>query len=117
MDTARETKRLLLEGDRLRDAAKAQGVRLPTRRELAEAEKETINLYDVGRRVASGRALENWTQRDLATRAGVTQATIARLERGTLKDVRSTTLYAIAVALSMSLDYLTGRTETPRLQR
>ena len=67
------------------------------------------DLYMLGRRIAAARQLLDITQAQLAERAGLTQVTIARIERGTVKGFRVETLFAIADALDVSMDSLLGR--------
>jgi transcriptional regulator with XRE-family HTH domain len=68
-----------------------------------------LDLYRLGRRIAGRRTEHGWTQNDLAERASVTQATIARLEVGQTPGVSLKTIVAIAEALGVGVDYLIGR--------
>jgi transcriptional regulator with XRE-family HTH domain len=70
--------------------------------------------YMLGRRIATSRELVDITQAQLAEKAGLTQVTIARIERGSAKGFRVETLIAIADALNVSLDSLAGREERPK---
>jgi transcriptional regulator with XRE-family HTH domain len=70
--------------------------------------------YMLGRRIAAARELADITQAQLAEKAGLTQVTIARIERGAVKGFRVETLVAIADALNISLDSLLGRDERPK---
>ena len=65
-----------------------------------------VDYYQLGRRVAAARELADLTQQGLANKAGLTQATVARLEKGRKPGVRVETLVAIARALNVSVDYL-----------
>ena len=67
-----------------------------------------INRAQIGMRVRDARELAGLTQAALAEIADVTTETISRLERG-LYDPAVSTLIAVADALDMDLDYLTGR--------
>jgi transcriptional regulator with XRE-family HTH domain len=66
-------------------------------------------LQTIGRRMAAARALRDLTQEQLAKKAGLTQVTIARLEKGRSPQVSVATLLAIAESLGVSTDYLLGR--------
>ena len=76
-----------------------------------------LNMYRLGRRIAAKRVLADWTQKDLADRAGTTQAAIARIEKGKRPQVSVGTLYAIARALGASLDELVGMGEEDAEER
>lgn len=65
-----------------------------------------LNLFQLGRRIASMRELRNMTQQDLADASGLTQATIARLERGHKKRPELNTVVSIAEALRVTVDEL-----------
>ena len=62
-----------------------------------------IDEYQIGRRIASIRRLLDMTQQELASRTGLTQATIARVEKGRKKKVELNTIYKIAQALNTSV--------------
>jgi transcriptional regulator with XRE-family HTH domain len=66
-------------------------------------------LQTLGHRIAVRRAMKTWTQAELAKHAGVTQVTIARLEKGRSPQVSVAILWAIAKALGVTMDYLVGR--------
>jgi transcriptional regulator with XRE-family HTH domain len=68
-----------------------------------------LDMYTLGRRIAAARELRDLTQHELAARAGLTQATIARLEKGRKPGLRLETIVAIAEALGVSLDALVSR--------
>jgi transcriptional regulator with XRE-family HTH domain len=68
-----------------------------------------LDLYQLGRRIAASRELRDLTQQQLADRADLTQATIARIEKGRKPGVHVQTLVAIADVLDVSTDYLLGR--------
>jgi transcriptional regulator with XRE-family HTH domain len=69
-------------------------------------------LEILARRMVGTRGLRDVTQQQLADRAGLTQVTIARLEKGRSPQVSVATLFAIAEALGVSMDYLVGRGKT-----
>ena len=71
-----------------------------------------MDFFQLGRRLAASRELADLTQQELAERAGVTQATIARIERGRIPGFRVETLVMVAEALGVSVDYLLGRKDT-----
>lgn len=64
-----------------------------------------------GERIALLRRRKGLTQTELAEQAGITQNTIARVERGSVKTLQGTTVGLVADALETSTDYLLGRTE------
>ena len=68
-----------------------------------------LDMYKLGRRIAAARELRDLTQHELAHRAGLTQATIARIEKGRKPGLRLETIVAIAETLGVSLDVLVGR--------
>lgn len=72
-----------------------------------------LDLKQLGRRIAASRALHEMSQYDLARQAGLTQTTVARVEKAHKPRVAVETLYAIADALGVSTDYLLGRKDTP----
>ena len=66
----------------------------------------------LGRRVRSAREAAGLTQEDLAHHIGVRLNTIARLEQGRIQDLSGENIARLADALSVSADYLLGRTDT-----
>jgi transcriptional regulator with XRE-family HTH domain len=60
-----------------------------------------------GERVRLLRRRKGWTHRELADRAGVTQTTIVRLERGT-SDLNISTIRKVAEALGVSPGEILG---------
>lgn len=62
-----------------------------------------IDVFQLGRRIASTRELRDMTQQELANVSGLTQATIARVEKGRKKKVELNTIYKIAQALNTSI--------------
>jgi transcriptional regulator with XRE-family HTH domain len=65
-----------------------------------------IDVFQLGRRIAAQRELRDMTQKALANATGLTQATIARVERGQKKRVELNTIAQIAHALGVGLDDL-----------
>lgn len=61
----------------------------------------------------AAREQRGWTRDQLADRAGISAAAIAQIESGRRKDVRLNSLTALAAALEISLDELTGRVAPP----
>jgi transcriptional regulator with XRE-family HTH domain len=57
------------------------------------------------------RAEMRLSQAELAKRAGLTQATISRIEAGELKQLRSEKLSGLAKALRVTVDFLVGKSE------
>jgi transcriptional regulator with XRE-family HTH domain len=62
----------------------------------------------LGKRLRRLRTLRGWSQRELAERAGVRQALISQLESGKQQDTTSANVRRLALALSCTVDYLTG---------
>ena len=69
----------------------------------------TLDLHKLGRRIAAMRELRDMTQQELANRAGLTQAAIARIEKARKPRVQLATVVAIAEVLGVSVDYLIGK--------
>jgi transcriptional regulator with XRE-family HTH domain len=65
-------------------------------------------------RLRAARELRQWSQSDLATRAGMPPSSIAHFETGTRKPSFDT-LKRLANALEVTTDYLLGRVEDPGL--
>jgi transcriptional regulator with XRE-family HTH domain len=65
-------------------------------------------------RLRAARDLRQWSQSDLATRAGMPPSSIAHFETGKRKPSFDT-LKRLANALEVTTDYLLGRVETPGL--
>lgn len=65
-----------------------------------------IDFHGLGRRVAAIRELRDLTQQELAEKAGLTQAAVARVEKARKPRVQLATVVAIAEALGVSVDYL-----------
>ncbi|HWF57723.1 MAG TPA: MEDS domain-containing protein [Candidatus Dormibacteraeota bacterium] len=69
----------------------------------------------IGESLRSARARAGWSREELAARSGVSWAAIAQIESGRRRDVRLSSLAALADALAMSVDHLigTGAATTP----
>jgi len=63
----------------------------------------------LGKRVAQARKKKGWTQEQLCREARVALNTVARLEQGHLRQLRTDTLVKLADALGASTDHLLGR--------
>jgi transcriptional regulator with XRE-family HTH domain len=62
----------------------------------------------IGTSLTAARARLGWSRETLAHHSGVSWSAIAQIESGRRKDVRLTTLAALAKALGVSVDYLIG---------
>ena len=62
----------------------------------------------VGRTLRAARARRGWSREALAFHSGVSWSAIAQIESGRRKDVRLSSLSALANALGVSVDYLIG---------
>jgi transcriptional regulator with XRE-family HTH domain len=62
----------------------------------------------IGTSLKAARERLGWSRETLAHHSGVSWSAIAQIESGRRKDVRSTTLSALADALGVSVDYLIG---------
>jgi len=59
-------------------------------------------------RINASRLKLGLTQKELASKAAITQATISRLESGDLVQLQSKSLTRLAKSLNVSIDYLVG---------
>jgi transcriptional regulator with XRE-family HTH domain len=66
-----------------------------------------------GLRLKAARDNRGWTQGDLANASGVPSMMISHFETGVRPSASAATLVKLANALSVSIDYLLGRVETP----
>ncbi|MDQ1696317.1 MAG: hypothetical protein QOJ03_1670 [Frankiaceae bacterium] len=66
----------------------------------------------IGESLRTARARLGWTREALAYHSGVSWSAIAQIEAGRRKDVRLSSLSALAGALGVSVDYLIGTTTT-----
>jgi transcriptional regulator with XRE-family HTH domain len=71
----------------------------------------------IGGALRTARARAGWSRETLAHHSGISWSAIAQIEAGRRKDVRLTSLSALAGALGVSVDYLIGTatTITPQL--
>lgn len=65
-----------------------------------------INITELGKRIQSARKSAGFTQDDLSDRAGLAYSTLAKIERGAIKNPTFTTIAGLAQALDMSIDAL-----------
>ena len=64
-----------------------------------------------GRRLLETRRARGWTQGQLASESRVPAAVISHFETGTRQQASAANLVKLASALSVSVDYLLGRTD------
>jgi transcriptional regulator with XRE-family HTH domain len=76
-----------------------------------------VTTSRIGETLRAARERLGWSREALAYRSGVSWSAIAQIESGRRRDVRLSSLAALAHALSVSVDYLIGTDEaiTPRL--
>jgi transcriptional regulator with XRE-family HTH domain len=67
----------------------------------------------IGESLRAARARAGWSREALAYHSGVSWSAIAQIESGRRKDVRLSSLSALAEALNVSVDYLIGAAATP----
>ena len=75
---------------------------------MNEERTNIVERQRIGMRVAEERRKRGLTQQELADMTGMKQANIARIEAGRYS-VRFDTLQAIAEAMDMKVDLITGR--------
>ena len=63
-------------------------------------------MNGIGQRIREARSLRGWSQNELASRAGVKQPTLQRIEAGLRLDPSIRTIAALAGALEMTIDAL-----------
>ncbi|MDQ1425458.1 MAG: hypothetical protein QOD72_2956, partial [Acidimicrobiaceae bacterium] len=66
----------------------------------------------IGESLRSARERSGWSREALAYHSGVSWSAIAQIESGRRKDIRLSSLAALAEALDLSVDYLIGRSAT-----
>src|SRR3977135_4205548 len=71
-----------------------------------------VALSEIGTSLRAARERVGMTREALAYHSGVSWAAIAQIESGRRKDVRLSSLTALADALGVSVDYLLGKTAT-----
>jgi transcriptional regulator with XRE-family HTH domain len=69
----------------------------------------------IGESLKAARARVGWSRETLAHHSGVSWSAIAQIESGRRRDVRLSSLSALAKALGVSTDYLIGATAAPPL--
>jgi transcriptional regulator with XRE-family HTH domain len=76
-----------------------------------------VALSRVGASLKSARERAGWSRETLASRSGMSWGAIAQIESGRRREVRLSSLVALANALRVSVDYLVGgeATVSPRL--
>jgi transcriptional regulator with XRE-family HTH domain len=70
----------------------------------------------IGQRIRDARSVLGWSQNELASRAGVKQPTLQRIEAGLRLDPSIRTIAALAAALGQSIDALLGLSEPAAVQ-
>ena len=70
-------------------------------------------MDDFGKRVALARGKVGWTRRELATRAGLHEQHLAKVEREQRPHLEADTVIKLAKALGCTSDYLLGLTDDP----
>jgi transcriptional regulator with XRE-family HTH domain len=76
--------------------------------ELYDIERGTVALNGIGGPLKAARERLGWSREALAYHSGVSWSAIAQIESGRRTDVRLSSLSALAAALDVSVDYLTG---------
>lgn len=69
----------------------------------------------IGPRVRAARARLHWTRETLAHRCGLSWSAIEQIESGRRSHTRPSTLKALAKALGVTIDYLLGDSNPPRM--
>ena len=64
----------------------------------------------LGNKVKELREKCELTQKQLADKSGITQATISRIESGSVKELKSDALIRLSNALNVTIDFLVGKT-------
>jgi transcriptional regulator with XRE-family HTH domain len=67
-------------------------------------------LSRIGGSLRAARVRRGWTREELAYRSGVSYGAIAQIESGRRRDIRLTSVAALADALDVTIDHLVGRT-------
>lgn len=68
----------------------------------------------IGSRIAEARKSNGWTQAQLASRLGVTQQAVQRYEKNE-RDLKSSTLIELSGVLGVTVSYLLGLTDNPKM--
>ncbi|MBV4447506.1 helix-turn-helix transcriptional regulator [Clostridium tyrobutyricum] len=72
--------------------------------ELTQVIKNIKTLKIDNKKIIVERALKNWTKSKLSEEAGIARKTLAKIEKGTAKNVRITTIEKIAKALGKTIE-------------
>ena len=67
--------------------------------------------YSLAQRLRVARAYKGWSQRELATKAGLNHVQLSKLERGITKEIQGSTLRRLCEALDVTPQYLLGMTD------
>jgi XRE family transcriptional regulator of biofilm formation len=81
------------------------------------ADNTTIDLKKLGEEIRSRRLGKGWSLSDLAEHSGVSKAYISDLENGNAGKPNVQYVYAIAVALDVTLDELLGNAAPTSIRR
>ena len=73
-------------------------------------------MTGIGQRIRDARSKLGWSQNELASRAGVKQPTLQRIEAGLRRDPSIRTIAALAAALGLTIDALLGISPPERSQ-
>ncbi len=63
--------------------------------------EEGVQMADIAQQIREARVARGWSQEDLASQAGLSRPSIARIERG--DDVSTATLSKVAVVLGLTI--------------
>ena len=80
---------------------------------VAVRTRQLLHPTLLAERVQALRQARGWNQRRLAREAGLAPNQVSQIEGGVTQDPRISTLRALADALEVSLDVLTGREALP----
>jgi transcriptional regulator with XRE-family HTH domain len=70
-----------------------------------------MTIEGIAERVRKAREYRGWSQKELATRAGIHPVVLNRLEKGHKAGVQAETIRRLAEALRVSADYLLSLTD------
>ncbi|MEA5008225.1 helix-turn-helix transcriptional regulator [Clostridium tyrobutyricum] len=74
--------------------------------EVTQVIKNIKTLKIDNKKIIVERALKNWTKSKLSEEAGVARKTLTKIEKGTAKNVRISTIEKIAKALGKTIEDL-----------
>ncbi|MBR9648743.1 helix-turn-helix transcriptional regulator [Clostridium tyrobutyricum] len=72
--------------------------------EITQVIKSVTSLKIDTTKIKIERVLKDWTKSKLAEEAGIARKTLAKIEKGTAKNVRITTIEKIAKALGKTIE-------------